>query len=50
MKLENIFTETVNQQHKYTGGLTLNYEAVKIKGLKNSGSLKELLTHLTITC
>jgi hypothetical protein len=43
MKLENIFTEAVYLAPKVYGGLTLNYEVVKIKGLKNPVSFKELL-------
>ena len=43
MKLEHIFTEAIYLAPKVYGGLSLNYEIVKIKGLKNPVPFKELL-------
>jgi len=43
MRLELIFTEAVYLAPKVYGGLTLNHEVVKIKGLKIPLPFKDLL-------
>jgi hypothetical protein len=46
MKLEHIFKEAVFLAPKVYGGITSEYELVKVKGLKNPVSYNELKTLL----
>jgi hypothetical protein len=47
MKLEHIFSKAVFLAPKVYGGITSNYEYVKVKGLKNPVSYEDLLPLLS---